>query len=80
MAGEDKTKVQRYDKLDKGYAWIIMIAGTVSNFLQSASYTTLGILYVEYLDHFGESSTKTAWINAVHLACNGLMGEDSRYR
>jgi hypothetical protein len=56
--------------LDKGsetarYGWAVCAASGYVMFVGVGTLMCYGVLYVEFLDYFGEGRTKTSWIGAL---------------
>ena len=65
---------------DGGYGWVVTFASFMVNVLVDGVCFSFGIFYLAFLENFGESKSKTAWIGS---ALNGMylsMGEFSRIR
>ncbi|XP_052811714.1 monocarboxylate transporter 12-like isoform X1 [Mya arenaria] len=59
---------------DGGWGWVIVICATVLNFLIGGAVNSFGVIYVELLDVFQESSGKTAWVGSMANAMGLLLG------
>ncbi|GFN94336.1 monocarboxylate transporter 9 [Plakobranchus ocellatus] len=57
---EDDENVQ-----DKGFAWVIVFGGFLSQVLSGGLMRTDAILYAQFLDRYGESSQLTSWPGAL---------------
>ena len=68
MAGE-----KNGSPVDKGWAWMILLATVVNVALNSLIYTT-GIFNVIFLELFDESRSVTAWCGALHSGLSNLLG------
>ncbi|XP_077998484.1 monocarboxylate transporter 12-like [Glandiceps talaboti] len=50
---------------DGGWGWVIVLATFISCALTAGVLYSFSVLYVAFLDAFGESKSKTAWIGSV---------------
>lgn len=50
---------------DGGWGWVVVAASLLCNILVDGVCFTFGIFYVEFLDYFGESKAKTAWVGSL---------------
>ena len=51
--------------LDGGWGWMVVAASLVCNIIVDGVCFSFGIFYVEFLDYFGESKAKTAWVGSL---------------
>ena len=61
---------------DGGYGWVIMLASFVCNFIVDGVCFSFGIFYLEFLDYFKESKSKTSWVGSV---LNGMYLSMGKY-
>lgn len=54
--------------IDRGWAWVVMVAVMLSTFLEMGLYKSFGIFFVEYIERFGSSATMTSVISGIYLA------------
>ncbi|XP_061857408.1 monocarboxylate transporter 9 isoform X2 [Colius striatus] len=54
---------------DGGWGWVIVVVSFITQFLCYGSPLAVGVLYVEWLDAFGEGKGKTAWVGSL---ANGM--------
>ncbi|KAM6105228.1 LOW QUALITY PROTEIN: monocarboxylate transporter 9 [Pterocles gutturalis] len=54
---------------DGGWGWVIVVVSFFTQFLCYGSPLAVGVLYVEWLDAFGEGKGKTAWVGSL---ANGI--------
>ncbi|XP_001509038.1 monocarboxylate transporter 9 isoform X1 [Ornithorhynchus anatinus] len=50
---------------DGGWGWVIVLVSFFTQFLCYGSPLAVGVLYVEWLDAFGEGKGKTAWVGSL---------------
>ncbi|XP_040588236.1 monocarboxylate transporter 9 isoform X2 [Mesocricetus auratus] len=50
---------------DGGWGWVIVVASFFTQFLCYGSPLAVGVLYIEWLDAFGEGKGKTAWVGSL---------------
>ncbi|EDL31978.1 solute carrier family 16 (monocarboxylic acid transporters), member 9 [Mus musculus] len=50
---------------DGGWGWVIVVVSFFTQFLSYGSPLAVGVLYVEWLDAFGEGKGKTAWVGSL---------------
>nr|XP_020657911.1 monocarboxylate transporter 9 isoform X1 [Pogona vitticeps]XP_020657912.1 monocarboxylate transporter 9 isoform X1 [Pogona vitticeps]XP_020657913.1 monocarboxylate transporter 9 isoform X1 [Pogona vitticeps]XP_020657914.1 monocarboxylate transporter 9 isoform X1 [Pogona vitticeps]XP_020657915.1 monocarboxylate transporter 9 isoform X1 [Pogona vitticeps]XP_020657917.1 monocarboxylate transporter 9 isoform X1 [Pogona vitticeps] len=50
---------------DGGWGWIIVLVSFFTQFLCYGSPLAVGVLYLEWLDTFGEGKGKTAWVGSL---------------
>ncbi|XP_033099817.1 monocarboxylate transporter 4-like [Anneissia japonica] len=76
----DQTKNDDEDEadetnLDKGWAWVVMVASLLTHvFTFGMAYSSVGVLYTEFLNVFGKSKSATAWVGSILLGtmlCSG---------
>lgn len=51
--------------LDGGWGWMVVVASLVCNIIVDGVCFSFGIFYVEFLEYFGESKAKTAWVGSL---------------
>lgn len=59
---------------DGGWGWVVVIASLVISMIADGISFSFGLLYLEFIDHFGESKSKTAWIGSLFMAVPLLSG------
>lgn len=62
---------------DGGWGWVIVVVSFFTQFLCYGSPLAVGVLYLEWLDAFGEGKGKTAWVGSL---ANGIGLLASKYR
>uniref|UniRef100_A0A5F9DQX6 Monocarboxylate transporter 9 n=1 Tax=Oryctolagus cuniculus TaxID=9986 RepID=A0A5F9DQX6_RABIT len=50
---------------DGGWGWVIVLVSFITQFLCYGSPLAVGVLYIEWLDAFGEGKGKTAWVGSL---------------
>ncbi|XP_077998163.1 monocarboxylate transporter 12-like [Glandiceps talaboti] len=60
----DRSQSSR-DPPDGGWGWVIVMATFITFALTAGSMYSFGVLYVAFLDAFGESKSKTAWVGSI---------------
>ena len=60
--------------MDVGYSWVILLTSFVGYFLNCIGIGSVGILFPEFLEHFGQTRTATAWIGSLNTAVGALIG------
>ncbi|XP_040341015.1 monocarboxylate transporter 9 isoform X2 [Herpailurus yagouaroundi] len=50
---------------DGGWGWVIVLVSFFTQFLCYGSPLAVGVLYIEWLDAFGEGKGKTAWVGSL---------------
>ncbi|XP_016076328.1 PREDICTED: monocarboxylate transporter 9 [Miniopterus natalensis] len=50
---------------DGGWGWVIVLVSFFTQFLCYGSPVAVGVLYIEWLDVFGEGKGKTAWVGSL---------------
>ncbi|XP_049803620.1 uncharacterized protein LOC126237506 isoform X1 [Schistocerca nitens] len=65
----EKTKVP-----DGGWGWVVVIASLVISMIADGVSFSFGLLFIQLLDHFGESKSKTSWIGSLFMAVPLLSG------
>lgn len=50
---------------DGGWGWVIVFVSFFTQFLCYGSPLAVGVLYIEWLDAFGEGKGKTAWVGSL---------------
>ena len=61
---------------DGGYGWVIMLASFVCNVIVDGVCFSFGIFYLEFLQHYGESKSKTSIVGSV---LNGMYLSMGKY-
>ena len=80
-ASKPKHGDSRHSELDEpmapdgGWGWVILFASFMSSVIVDGVCFAFGIFYLEFLDYFGESKSKTAWIGSVLNGTYMIMGK-----
>ena len=61
--------------IDKGYAWLVLLACFVMRVLVEGFWSSLGILMVEWQNDFDTSASDVAIIGSVTMAIMFVTGE-----
>ncbi|KAL0112510.1 hypothetical protein PUN28_012080 [Cardiocondyla obscurior] len=59
---------------DGGWGWVVVAASFMVNLIADGITFSFGVIYVEFLNYFGEGKSKTAWIGSLFLAMPLLSG------
>ncbi len=59
---------------DGGWGWVVVFASFIVNLIADGITFSFGIIYVEFLNYFGEGKAKTAWIGSLFMAMPLLSG------
>ncbi|KAH8372876.1 hypothetical protein KR009_007032 [Drosophila setifemur] len=59
---------------DGGYGWVVVFASLVVSLIADGLSFSFGIINVQLLEYFGESTSKTAWISSLFFSVPLLMG------
>lgn len=59
---------------DGGWGWVIVFASFMVNLIADGITFSFGVFYPHFLDYFGESKGKTAWIAGIFMAMPLLSG------
>ena len=62
---------------DGGYGWVVCAASAVVIFTGMGTLWCFGILYIEFLEYFGEGRSKTSWISAFSFIALAISGQYS---
>ncbi|XP_067897634.1 monocarboxylate transporter 14-like [Heterodontus francisci] len=60
--------------VDRGWAWMVVLASFTMHVLVMGSQMALGILYVEWLEEFNQSRGLTAWIGSLAMGISLIVG------
>ena len=50
---------------DGGWGWMVVLASLMCNIIVDGVCFSFGVMYVEFLDYFGESTYKTAFVGSL---------------
>lgn len=59
---------------DGGWGWVVVFASFIVNLIADGITFSFGVIYVEFLNYFGEGKGKTAWIGSLFMAMPLLSG------
>lgn len=59
---------------DGGWGWVVVAASFMVNLIADGVTFSFGVIYVEFLNYFGEGKSKTAWIGSLFMAMPMLSG------
>lgn len=59
---------------DGGWGWVVVFASFMVNLIADGITFSFGVIYVEFLNYFGEGKGKTAWIGSLFMAMPLLSG------
>lgn len=59
---------------DGGWGWVVVLASLVISMIADGVSFSFGLLYIEFLQEFGASKSKTAWIGSLFMAVPLLSG------
>lgn len=59
---------------DGGWGWMVVLASLVISMIADGISFSFGLLYIEFLNEFGASKSKTAWIGSLFMAVPLLSG------
>lgn len=76
-SSEDNCSLEQFCEArppDGGWGWIIVAASFMVNLIADGITFSFGVIYVEFLNYFGEGKSKTAWIGSLFMAMPLLSG------
>lgn len=59
---------------DGGWGWVVVIASFVVNLIADGITFSFGVIFVEFLNYFGENRGTTAWVGGLFMAMPLLSG------
>lgn len=59
---------------DGGWGWVVVLASLIISMIADGVSFSFGLLYIEFLQEFGASKSKTAWIGSLFMAVPLLSG------
>lgn len=59
---------------DGGWGWVVVLSSLVLSMIADGISFSFGLLYIEFLNHFGESKSKTSWIGSLFMAVPLMSG------
>lgn len=60
---------------DGGWSWIVLLATFLNFFLIDGIFFSVGLLMVEWADHFEASKTKVSLVSSLMLGCYQMIGK-----
>ena len=64
--------------MDHGRAWVVLVAVMLAAFLNSETYSTIGVFYVEYTERYEVSKALAAWIAGLKMLMH-FVGSTSNF-
>lgn len=74
---ESRRKMVFQKSPNGGWGWVIVLSSFFTQFLCYGSPLAVGVLYVEWLDLFGEGKGKTAWVGSLASGVGLLASKSS---
>ncbi|XP_029032211.2 uncharacterized protein LOC114871012 [Osmia bicornis bicornis] len=69
-----KTQTGKPKIPDGGWGWVVVLASLIISMIADGVSFSFGLLYIEFLQEFGASKSKTAWIGSLFMAVPLLSG------
>lgn len=76
-SSEDNSILDQFSEArppDGGWGWVVVAAAFMVNLIADGITFSFGVIYVEFLNYFGEGKSKTAWIGSLFMAMPMLSG------
>lgn len=76
-SSEDNSSLGQFSEArppDGGWGWVVVAASFMVNLIADGITFSFGVIYVEFLNYFGEGKAKTAWIGSLFMAMPLLSG------
>lgn len=76
-SSEDNSTLEQFCEArppDGGWGWVVVAASFMVNLIADGITFSFGVIYVEFLNYFGEGKSKTAWIGSLFMAMPLLSG------
>jgi MFS family permease len=70
--GNDEEKSNKIP--DGGWGWVVVLASLIISMIADGISFSFGLLYIQFLEHFGESKSMTSWIGSLFMAVPLLSG------
>ncbi|XP_015914462.1 monocarboxylate transporter 12 [Parasteatoda tepidariorum] len=64
---------------DGGWGWVVVFASFMINFIADGVSLSFGILFVDFINYFGESKAKTSMVGSIFLSMPLLAGPVASY-
>lgn len=73
---EENKDTENYDPKvpDGGWGWVIVAASFILSMIADGISFSFGLLFIEFLDYFGESKAKTSWIGGLFMSVPLMSG------
>lgn len=71
---DEEDKVKRPEVPDGGWGWVVVFASLVISMIADGISFSFGLLYIQYIEAFGQTKQKTAWIGSLFMAVPLLTG------
>lgn len=73
--GDDLDEIEAKPKIpDGGWGWMVVLSSLVICMIADGISMSFGLLYSEFLNHFGASKSATSWIGSLFMAVPLLAG------
>ncbi len=59
---------------DGGWGWVVVFASFMINLISDGVSLSFGVIFMELVDYFGESKSKTAWVGSLFLSIPLITG------
>jgi hypothetical protein len=59
---------------DGGWGWVVVLSSFIISMIADGISFSFGLLYIKFLEHFGESKSVTSWIGSLFMAVPLLSG------
>ena len=76
-SSDEESSIDQYSEAqppDGGWGWVVVFASFFVNLIADGITFSFGVIYVEFLNYFGEGKGKTAWIGSLFMAMPLLSG------
>ncbi|CAL1273933.1 unnamed protein product [Larinioides sclopetarius] len=64
---------------DGGWGWVVVFAAFMINLIADGVSFSFGILFIDFVEYFGESKAKTSWVGSIFLSMPLLAGPVASY-
>lgn len=65
---EDEDDLKKPKIPDGGWGWVVVFSSLIISMIADGISFSFGLLYIEFLNEFNESKSKTAWIGSLFMA------------
>lgn len=73
-SSEESLELAEAHAPDGGWGWVVVAASFLVNLIADGITFSFGVIFVEFLNYFGENRSKTAWIGSLFMAMPLLSG------